>query len=186
MIGIVAAAGVLLAGGCGVGMDDTGEDGTGAAGTQPPTSAAARTPSPHTSRPAKPPPTPRPVTVEAPCPYADAETISLTIGERIARTTVTRTRPHPGCTYYRADGRAAAQIQVSVLASPTAAQTRAIAIGGKTANPIDGIADGGVVTVDDAGSVLAVSTGRTLVVVRINQQNSLGAKNIARAVVSRL
>jgi hypothetical protein len=75
---------------------------------------------------------------------------------------------------------------VSVLASVTAAESRVIAIGGRAANPVDGIGDGGVVSVNAGGSVLAVSAGRTLVVVRINLQSSLGAKDIARAVVRML
>jgi hypothetical protein len=99
---------------------------------------------------------------------------------------VTPTRPYPGCTFYRPNGEAAADIAVSVLASPTAAQAKAIAVGGKAANPVNGLGDGGVVAITDDGAVLAVSTGRTLVVVRINQRISLEAKEIARAVLAGL
>ena len=60
------------------------------------------------------------------------------------------------------------------------------AIGGRAANPVNGLADGGVVAVTADGAVLAVSKGRTLVVVRINQRSSLEAKELARYVLAGL
>ena len=107
-------------------------------------------------------------------------------GQRIGRTTVTRTRPHVGCAYYGDGGEKAVDIAVSVQASASAAQARAVALGGAAANPVDGVADGGVVTVTDAGTVLAVSEGRTLVVVRVNQRVPLEAVEIAKLVVARV
>jgi hypothetical protein len=129
---------------------------------------------------------PRPATVDAVCPYADATTIAETVGQRIARTTVTQTRPHVGCAYYRANGEQAVEIAVSTAVDPVTAQTRALAIAGPSANPVDDVGDGGAVTVTDAGSVLAVSAGTTIVVVRINQRVSLEAVEIARMVVARI
>ena len=146
--------------------------------TAPPTRASSRPP-------LRTPPAP-PVTVDAPCPYGSAEVVAGIVGQRIARTTVTRTRPHPGCAFYRANGEQAAEVAVSVLAGPAAARARAAQIPGATANPVDGVGNGGAVAVTDRGAVLAVSTGAALVVVKINQTSSLEATEIARLVVARL
>lgn len=146
-----------------------------------PSTAARTTP----ARP-RPTPTPKPVTVDGPCPYAAADTVAETVGQRISRTTVTRTRPHVGCGFYRPNGEQAADVTVSVLASPAAAQARAVAAAGAGANPVDGVADGGAVAITTAGAVLGVSKGRTLVVVRINQRISLEAVEIAKLVVANL
>ena len=116
----------------------------------------------------------------------DADTVAGTVGQHIVRTTVTRTRPYAGCTFYRPNGEAAAEFSVSILASPTQAQAKAIAIGGRSANGVDGVGDGGVVAITDAGAVLAVTKSRTLIVVRINQRSSLEAKEIARYVLAGL
>ena len=177
LLGLVAFAVV----GC---TQPAGDDraATTAAAESTATSAAART------TPARPraTPTPRPVTVDAPCPYADADTIAATVGQRISRTTVTQTRPHVGCGFYRPNGERAADVAVTVLASPAAARSQAIAVAGAAANPVDGVADGGAVAVTDTGAVLGVSKGRTLVVVRINQRISLEAVEIAKLVVAKL
>lgn len=156
--------------------------------TAPATTAASTVPPPAATTPAPaatPSPTP-PVTVEGPCPYADPATIADTIGQRIARTTVTRTSPYVGCAYYRGNGEKAVDIAVSVLVSPTAAQARALAVAGAAGNPVDGVGDGGAAAVTDTGAVLGVSKGRALVVVRINQRISLEAVEIAKLVVARL
>jgi len=165
--------------------------GDGAAATAAPAptttaSAAARTTSARPAPTPTPRPTPKPVTVDAPCPYADSWTIAETVGQRISRTTVTRTRPYVGCGFYRPSGEKAADIAVSLLASPAAAQARAVAVAGAAANPVDHVGDGGAVTITDTGAVLGVSKGRALVVVRINQRISLEAVEIARMVVAKL
>jgi Domain of unknown function (DUF2020) len=173
------AAGLLLAA-CDT-AGDTGQDSaaaTTAAGTAAPTSTVPR--------PATPGRTPRPATVEAPCPYADAATVMDIVGQHIARTTVTRTTPHPGCAFYRPNAEKAAEVAVSVLASATAALTAAIRLPGSGANPVDSVADGGAVAITADGAVLAVSKGRALVVVRINQQISLEAIELAELVVAKL
>lgn len=165
------AAGLLLAG-----CESGGREATPPARTAPATTARAATPSR----------TPPPVTVDGPCPYADSATVMDIVGQHLARTTVTRTTPHPGCAFYRPNGETAAEIAVSVLASADAAQTKAIRLTGSGANPVDSVGDGGTVAVTGDGTVLAVSTGPALVVVRINQRSSLEAVELAKLVVARL
>jgi hypothetical protein len=173
------AAGLLVAG-----CDSAGQE---AAPASPGTTAPPTGSSPVPTRPAVTPTrTPPPVTVEAPCPYADADTVMDIVGQHIARTTVTKTTPHPGCTFYRPNAEKAATVAVSVLASPTAAQAEAIRLTGPGANPVDSVGDGGTVAVTGDGAVLAVSTGRALVVVRINQPISLEAIELAKLVVAKL
>ena len=170
----------LAAAGC------SGSADGGAAAPPTPTVAASSPAARPTAKPTSARRSPRPATVDAVCPYADATTIAETVGQRIARTTVTQTRPHVGCAYYRANGEQAVEIAVSTAVDPVTAQTRALAIAGPSANPVDDVGDGGAVTVTDAGSVLAVSAGTTIVVVRINQRVSLEAVEIARMVVARI
>jgi hypothetical protein len=171
------AAGVLLAGCAGGGA-------AAPAPATPATSTPDRAPPPtHATTPTR---TPPPVAVDAPCPYADAATVMDIVGQHIGRSTVTRTTPHPGCAFYRPNGEKAADVAVSVLASPTAAQAEAIRLTGPTANPVDSVGDGGTVAITGDGAVLAVSTGPALVVVRINQRVSLEAVELAKLVVARL
>jgi Domain of unknown function (DUF2020) len=172
------AAGLLL-----VGCDTAGQ---GSAAPTPTTTKVSTRPVPRTVPPATPSRTPPPVTVDGPCPYAGATTVMDIVGQHIARTTVTKTAPHPGCTFYRPDGEKAAEVAVSVLASDTAAQTEAIRLTGPSANPVDSVADGGTVAITADGAVLAVSKGRALVVVRINQRISLEAVELAKLVVATL
>jgi Domain of unknown function (DUF2020) len=175
------AAGLVL-----TGCDSGGQDAVPAspALTAPPAGTPTRT---ATVTPTHPPTrTPPPVTVDAPCPYADAATVMDIVGQHIARTTVTRTTPRPGCAFYRPNGEKAADVAVSVLASPTAAQTEAIRLTGPDANPVNSVGDGGTVAITADGAVLAVSKGRALVVVRINQRISLEAVELAKLVVATL
>jgi hypothetical protein len=67
-----------------------------------------------------------------------------------------------------------------------AAQAKAVALGGHSANPISNVGDGGVVALTPTGAVLAVSKGKALVVIRINQRISLEAREIAGYVVAHL
>jgi hypothetical protein len=180
------AAGVLLAG-CDTATQDSAAPvpTTVAPTTAAPTTTVAPTTTavPRTTA-AK--PTPPAVTVDAPCPYADTATVMDIIGQHLDRTTVTKTRPHPGCTFYRPNAEKAAEVAVSVLPSAAAAQAQAIRLGGKGANPVDGVADGGTVAITAAGAVLAVSKGAALVVVRINQRISLEAIELAKLVVAKV
>jgi uncharacterized protein DUF2020 len=172
------AAGLLLAG-C---------DGWDREAAPAPSTQAATPSSPRVATPTRTPPTrtPQPVTVEAPCPYADAATVRDIVGQHIARVTVTRTTPHPGCAFYRPNGEKAADVAVSVLANPAAAQAEAIRLTGPTANPVDSVGDGGTVAITGDGATLAVSSGAALVVVRINQRVSLEAIELAKLVVATL
>jgi hypothetical protein len=170
------AAGLLLAG-CATGSQQPGPV---SPTTTAPRAAPTRTPAATPTR------TPPPVTVDAPCPYADAATVMDIIGQHIARTTVTRTTPHPGCAFYRPNAEKAAEVTVTVLPSATAAQAEAIRLTGAGANPVDSVADGGTVAITSDGAVLAVSKGPALVVVRINQRISLEAIELAKLVVARL
>ena len=172
------AAGLLLAG-C--------DGGNREAAPAPSTEAATRTPAQGVT-PTRTPPsrTPPPVTVDAPCPYAGAATVRDIVGQHIARVTVTRTTPHPGCAFYRPNGEKAADVAVSVLANPAAAQAEAIRLTGPTANPVDSVGDGGTVAITGDGATLAASSGAALVVVRINQRVSLEAIELAKLVVATL
>lgn len=158
--------------------------GTPTAGTAPATSLGSTSPSTAASgQPARPSP-PAPVTVDGPCPYLDTGFVQETVGQHIARTTYTTTGPDlpPGCAFYRPDGGVAATIEISSYADPVQAQTAAIELGGAGANPVDDIADGGVVVVPPDQTVLAVSGGAMLLVVTINQESSLEARALAGAV----
>jgi hypothetical protein len=174
----LAVAGTVLAAGCDTASQDSA--------APEPTTAAPTTTRPAPTTPARPSPTPPPVTVDGPCPYADAATVMDIVGQHIARTTVTRTTPHPGCAFYRPNAEKAAEVAVSVLPDAVAAQTRAIAVPGAGANPVDSVGDGGTVAITGDGAVLAVSKGAALVVVRINQRVSLEAVELAKLVVAKL
>lgn len=187
---IVLAVAALLAAGCSArDAELAAPSPTTAPVTTAPVTTAPVTPStapptkaPTTGAPTR---TSPPVTVDGPCPYADAELMAGTVGQRIDRVTVTRTRPHVGCAFYRPNGEKAADVAVSVLASAAAARAQAIRVPGRTANPVE-VGDGGAVAITDGGAVLAVSKGPALVVVRINQRISLEAVEIAKLVVARL
>jgi hypothetical protein len=180
---MVLVAGILLAG-CDTATQDSA--------APVPTIAATTTTAP-AKPPARPPVTPKPtaskarpaVTVDGPCPYADRDTVMDIIGQHLFRTTVTSTTPHPGCAFYRPNAEKAAEIAVSVLPTAAAAQARAITLPGKGANPVQTVADGGTVAITATGAVLAVSNGKALVVVRINQRISLEAVEIAKLVVAK-
>ena len=181
VIGLVATG--LLAAGCGGGTDQPAAAPTTTAA--PATTPAAPTPTtPRATPPATPPRTPPAGTVDGACPYADRDTIAGIVGQRIARSTVTATRPYVGCAFHRAGGEKAADVAVQVLPDARAALARALAVAGPTANPVDTVGDGGAVAVTDGGALLAVSSGPAVVVVRINQRSSLAAAEIARLVVA--
>lgn len=154
-----------------------------------PAAEGTATPTPDRSQPTLPsrkPTTPPVVTIDGPCPYVDTETVMNTIGQHLTRTTVTSSRPHPSCAFYRPDGGLAAQITVSEQPNEVAAQNAALQRVGQSANPVDDIGDYGAVAITDDGALLAVTKAKSLVVVQINQKSSLQAKEIARAVVPKL
>ena len=131
---------------------------------------------------------PEPVVADEPCPYLDTGFVQDTVGQHIARTTVTSTSHEtlPGCSFFRPDGEPAAAVEVTELGTAAAAQTAAIELGTPKADPVDGIGDGGVVLVSTDGTVLAVSSGSVLLVVRINQASSLEARALAARVAPQL
>lgn len=128
--------------------------------------------------------TPTPVTADGDCFYLDTGFVEATVGQRIERTTYTTTSHEslPGCTFYRSDGEPAADVAITTYDSAVQAQIAAVDLGTAAANPIDDIADGGVVTVSVERTVLAVTSGSTLLVVTINQASSLEARAIAAEV----
>lgn len=171
--------GVLLLAACTQGA----EPGRATSTAPPPTatldpSSPTGTPEPTTDPPAE------PVTTEGDCRYLETEFVEQTVGQRITRTTYTSTSHEllPGCTFYRPDGDPAVDVAVTGFPSEVEAQTAAIEQGTAAANPVDDIADGGVVLVDTERAVLAVTSGRTLLVVTINQASSLEARAIAEQV----
>jgi hypothetical protein len=186
---VLVLAGAAALAGC---SSNSGAQAGAGAGSQPPPSSAPAATTKPPATPPKPPSrpvqTPPPSPVEGTCPYVPSDTVQDVVGQHITRTTVTPTTPHPGCSFYRPNGERAADIQVSVLATAVAAQTRAIQLGGTGANGITGrgLGDGGVVTITQTGALLAVSKGRALVVVRINQRISLEARELATYVVARV
>ncbi|MBA2389506.1 MAG: DUF2020 domain-containing protein, partial [Geodermatophilaceae bacterium] len=118
------------------------------------------------------------------CRYLETGFVEQTVGQRIARTTYTSTSHEllPGCTFYRPDGEPAADVAVTAFSTAVEAQTAAIALGTAAANRVDDIADGGVVLVTTDRTLLAITSGSTLLVVTINQASSLGARTIAAEV----
>jgi len=184
-------AAALVAGLVAAGLAGCQQASTDGAVAAPTATSAVPTVRPTT--PAAPRPTvtrPRTTTLPSPvvgtCPYLASEQVAETVGQHIDHSTVTPTRPYPGCSFYRPNGEQAVDIQISVLATATAAQARAITLGGRGANPVSNVGDGGVVALTPTGAMLAVSKGKALVVVRINQRISLEARELAGYVVARL
>lgn len=156
----------------------------------PGASVSATGPHATTSRPAGRPTTPSRtaapvVTRDGPCPYFVLAYAQETIGQHLARSTVTTTRPYPGCTLYRPDGGKAIEIQVSAFPSAVAAQRRAVTVLGPSANPTS-VGDRATVAIVADGTRLAASKGRYLVTVYINQQSSLQAHDVAIAVANKI
>lgn len=108
-----------------------------------------------------------------------------TIGQHLARTTVTTAEP-PACVFYRPDAEVAASVTPTHTASLRAARLKVLAAVDGEANPLPDLGDGGVVKVIDSGAVLAASKGTLVIVVRINQQSSLQATEIGRKVIGAL
>lgn len=170
---------VLLLAGCGGGTD-------GAGSTTPATTPPASSPSaaPTTTAPA-PTTAAEPVTTEADCPYLDTAYVEGTVGQRTPTVTTTGVPggPPPTCTFDKPNGEPALVVEISQAADPVAAQTAAVervaALGGTA---VRDIGDGGGIAVGPQ-TVLAVADGSLVVVVTVNQESSLQAREIARTVV---
>jgi hypothetical protein len=160
----------------------------------PPNSQGSVGISPATSDPASPTTTgsttPRPgspvITRDGPCPYFTTAFAEETIGQRLARSTVVTTQPYHGCVLYRPDNGKAVEVSITIFLTPLAAQQRAVSVLGANANPVRGIGERGTVLVGTDGTKLAVSTGRYVIQVWINQQSSLQARDIAAKVAARV
>lgn len=177
---LVAGCAALLAlSACGS-SDDDGDD--QAQDPTPSQSSPAGSPTP------SPPPTAAPPirTTDGPCPYVDLDTVTNTVGQRLVRSTVTSTSPRPSCTFYRPDEKPAASIGLSVHKDAPTAQTAALKQVGANANPVSGLGDFSVGAVTEDGAVVATTFGTTLIVVTINQQSTLQAKELAGLVLAKL
>lgn len=169
---------VLLLAGCGGGTEDAAPAGPSA--TPPATSSASPAPATTTA-----PPSAEPVTTEADCPYLDTAFVEDTVGQRTPTVTTTGVPggPPPTCTFDKPDGEPALVVEISQAADATAAQTAAV----ERVAPLGGtavrdIGDGGGIAVGPQ-TVLAVADGTLVVVVTVNQESSLQAREIAQTVV---
>lgn len=174
---VLLLAAVLLLSGCTNAPDSAPAVTTPTATTSTPAISAARTSAAPTGA-------TQPVTAEGACSYLDTAFVQETVGQRIARTTYTTTSHEllPSCTFYRPDGEPAADVALTAFPTVLEARNAAITRGTTAANPVDDVADGGVVLVTEGSTVLAVTSGRILLVVTINQASSLEAQAIAAEV----
>jgi len=126
-----------------------------------------------------------PVTTEQDCPYLGTTTVEDVVGQKTPTVTTTGVPggPPPSCTFAKPNGEAALTVEISQVADSVAARTAAVervaAIGGTA---VTDIADGGGIAVGPS-TVLAVADGTLVVVVTVNQESSLQAREIATAVV---
>jgi hypothetical protein len=153
--------------------------------TPTPTETRAGTTAPRPTTPRARPTTAPVVTRDGACPYFGITFAQQTIGQHLARSTVTTTRPYPGCTLYRPDGGKAIDIQIAGYPTALAAQQKAVTALGPSANPTD-VGDHATVAIVADGARLVASRGRYLVAVFINQQSSLQAHDIAAAVAIKI
>ncbi len=182
----LAGAAVLasaLAAGCSPGSQAPPSAATSSTGsTGSPTSPAGPTTEPSPAPPAP------PVIGTGPCPYLDQTYIEETIGQRIARieTVTVEGQPLADCGFFRPNGTAAAGVDLTTYADPIAAQNAALAAFTPQALPVTDIGDYGGVIVSANQTLLAFTTGPLLVVVIINQESSLEAREIAATVLAAL
>ncbi|MCO7221959.1 DUF2020 domain-containing protein [Klenkia sp. PcliD-1-E] len=170
---------VLLLAGCGGSTQDA--DPAGPSATPPVPSSSS--PAPTTT--AAPTTAAEPVTTEADCPYLDTAYVEDTVGQRTPTVTTTGVPggPPPTCTFAKPNGEPALVVEISQAADPVAAQTAAV----ERVAPLGGTAvrdvgDGGGIAVGPQ-TVLAVADGSLVVVVTVNQESSLQAREIAQTVV---
>ncbi len=173
---------VALLAGCG-GPADTAVPATtsSAASTTAGTTAPTTAPAPTTAA--------SPVTTEQDCPYLDTATVQDTVGQQTPTVTTTGVPggPLPTCTFRKPDDEAAVTVEVSQATDAVAAQTAAVQrVAGIGGTAVDDVADGGGIASVDGGTVLAVADGTLVVVVTINQESSLQARELALAVTAAL
>lgn len=188
--GLLLAAGLLVSG-CTTGapadesssLSASGQDsassadaGSGSAAPDGSTSSAAATAT-----------TAQSSTVDGPCPYLEQDFIELTIGQRIAKVSVTTTMPAygplPRCDFQRGSGEPAAVVDTITIEAGQGMEQALEAVPG--GNPVD-VGEGGSVRVYNGQdrTELAAYEGTTLVTVTLNQESSLEAVEIAGQVLS--
>ncbi len=126
------------------------------------------------------------MTTEQDCPYLDTAFVEDTVGQQTPTVTTTGVPggPPPGCTFAKPNGEPAAAVEITRAADPIAARTAAVErVAGIGGTAVDDVADGGGIAVGDGQTVLAVADGVLVVVVTINQESSLQAREIALVVV---
>ncbi len=173
---------VLLLAGCGGGTPDAGPEGSSATPTATSTGSSATSSAPTTTAA---PTSAEPVTTEADCPYLETTFVEDTVGQRTPTVTTTGVPggPPPTCTFDKPNGEPALVVEISQAADAVAAQTAAV----ERVAPLGGtavrdIGDGGGIAVGPQ-TVLAVADGTLVVVVTVNQESSLQAREIAQTVV---
>lgn len=119
------------------------------------------------------------------CPYLSAGFVMDSIGQHLARITLSNASP-PVCAFYRPDGGLAARVEPSHVTSPAAARRAVLRAAGGAANPLPHAGDGGVVSLVADGAVAAASIGTQVVVVTINQRSSLEATEVLTRVLAAL
>lgn len=127
------------------------------------------------------------VTVEEPCPYLDADFVSDTVGQRVGKVLVTTSTPPvgplPKCEFQRWDAEASAIIDTLTIEEGAGLEKALELVPG--GNPA-GAGEGGSVLVQQgqARTDLAAFSGTTMVIVTINQESSLEANELAKAVLA--
>jgi hypothetical protein len=183
---LVAVAAVAVLAGCSGSGGSDGSSGSGGSSEDSgmgPSIGEPATTSPVRVKPGR--PTMPVLTRDGVCPYFGRTYAMQTIGQHLTRSTVTSTRPYPGCTLYRPDGGKAIELRVTAYPNAVAAGERAVTLLGSGANPV-AVGDHAVVVIVADGTRLAASKGRYVLQVFINQQSSLEAHDIAMAVVNKI
>ena len=152
----------------------------------PTTTSAAPSPATSATTSTAPAP-PEPVTTEQDCPYLGTALVEDTVGQQTPMVTTSGVPggPPPGCTFAKPNGEPALTVEITeagdAIAARTAAVDRVAGIGGTA---VTDIADGGGIAVGTDQTVLAVADGTLVVVVTVNQESSLQAREIAQVVAA--
>ncbi|MBA3339926.1 MAG: DUF2020 domain-containing protein [Geodermatophilaceae bacterium] len=123
-----------------------------------------------------------------PCPYLDENYIEEAVGDRLDRveTITVQGQPAPDCVFYLLNGSVGVTVDLTPYGDPVAAQNAALALVSTAAQPVTDIGDYGGVHVSTGTTVLAVTSGPLLVVVMLNKESSLEAREIATTVLAAL
>lgn len=152
-----------------------------------PASTSASSPSATTKPPVAPKTT---VQAGAACPYLANDFVELTAGQHISSSNLLVTTPAEGplpqCDFLRSNGEVVLSVRTVTKTDAVEAQNAALGVA-PDGNPVTDIGDGGVVKVmlGKGSTVLAISKGAVVVVVTVNQESSLEAREIATEVVTK-